>query len=257
MECRGIMRVLAGPEKKTRIISEKEKAITAYHEMGHALVGHFLEHTDPVHKISVVSRGQALGYTISLPTEDKFLTTKGELMDTLAMTLGGRAAEEVVFGEITTGAANDLEKATATAKQMIMRFGMSEELGPRTLGHDQSMPFLGREFQAQADYSDEVARQIDDEIRRIIEEAHQCAQDLLNDKREVLDRISKILMVRETIDSREFEALLVGTPAEDVFREKDEKRGHPDGSEPTPQRPPRRPRLGAPAPVSPMIRETT
>src|SRR5665648_747492 len=195
----GIMRVLAGPEKKTRIISEKEKAITAYHEMGHALVGHFLEHTDPVYKISVVSRGQALGYTISLPIEDKFLTTKGELMDTLAMTLGGRAAEEVVFGEITTGAANDLEKATATAKQMIMRFGMSEELGPRTLGHDQSMPFLGREFQQQADYSDEVARQIDDEIRRIIEEAHQCAQDLLNDKRELLDAISKILMVREHI----------------------------------------------------------
>src|SRR5665648_434446 len=219
----GIMRVLAGPEKKTRIISEKEKAITAYHEMGHALVGHFLEHTDPVHKISVVSRGQSLGYTISLPTEDKFLTTKGELMDTLAMTLGGRAAEEVVFGEITTGAANDLEKATATAKQMIMRFGMSEELGPRTLGHDQSMPFLGREFQAQADYSDEVARQIDDEIRRIIEEAHQCAQDLLNDKRELLDAISKILMVRETIEASEFQALVDGEPEEEAFRERDEK----------------------------------
>src|SRR5665648_674063 len=219
----GIMRVLAGPEKKTRIISEKEKAITAYHEMGHALVGHFLEHTDPVHKISVVSRGQALGYTISLPTEDKFLTTKGELMDTLAMTLGGRASEEGVFGEITTGAANDLEKATATAKQMIMRFGMSEELGPRTLGHDQSMPFLGREFQQQADYSDEVARQIDDEIRRIIEEAHQCAQDLLNDKRELLDAISKILMVRETIEASEFQALVDGEPEEEAFRERDEK----------------------------------
>ena len=190
----GIMRVLAGPEKKTRIISEKEKAITAYHEMGHALVGHFLEYTDPVHKISVVSRGQALGYTISLPTEDKFLTTKQELMDTLSMTLGGRAAEEVVFGEITTGAANDLEKATSTAKQMIMRYGMSEELGPRTLGHDQSMPFLGREFQQQADYSEEIARQIDDEIRRIIEEAHQRAKDLLTEKRELLDRISKILI---------------------------------------------------------------
>ena len=122
-------------------------------------------------------------------------------MDTLAMTLGGRAAEEVVFGEITTGAANDLEKATATAKQMIMRYGMSEELGPRTLGHDQAQPFLGREFQAQADYSDEVARQIDDEIRRIIEDAHQRAKDLLAEKREQLDRISKILIVRETIDA--------------------------------------------------------
>ena len=219
----GIMRVLAGPEKKTRIISEKEKAITAYHEMGHALVGHFLEFTDPVHKISVVSRGQALGYTISLPTEDKFLTTKQELMDTLSMTLGGRAAEEVVFGEITTGAANDLEKATSTAKQMIMRYGMSEELGPRTLGHDQSMPFLGREFQQQADYSEEIAKQIDDEIRRIIEEAHQRAKDLLAEKRETLDRISKILMVRETIDATEFQALVDGRPEDEVFRERDEK----------------------------------
>ncbi len=219
----GIMRVLAGPEKKTRIISEKEKAITAYHEMGHALVGHFLEFTDPVHKISVVSRGQALGFTISLPTEDKFLTTKQELMDTLSMTLGGRAAEEVVFSEITTGAANDLEKATATAKQMIMRYGMSEELGPRTLGHDQSMPFLGREFQQQADYSEQVAKQIDDEIRRIIEEAHQRARDLLIEKRETLDRISKILMSRETIDAAEFQALVDGLPEDEVFRARDEK----------------------------------
>jgi cell division protease FtsH len=219
----GIMRVLAGPEKKSRLISEKEKSITAYHEMGHALVAHFLEHTDPVHKISVVSRGQALGYTISLPTEDKFLTTKSELMDTLSMTLGGRAAEEVVFGEITTGAANDLEKATATAKQMIMRFGMSEELGPRTLGHDQSMPFLGREFQQQADYSEEVARTIDDEIRRIIEEAHQRATDLLTDKRELLDRISQILIQRETIEAAEFQQLVDGLPQDEVFRERDEK----------------------------------
>ena len=219
----GIMRVLAGPEKKTRIISEKEKAITAYHEMGHALVGHFLEFTDPVHKISVVSRGQALGYTISLPTEDKFLTTKQELMDTLSMTLGGRAAEEVVFGEITTGAANDLEKATATAKQMIMRYGMSEELGPRTLGHDQSMPFLGREFQQQADYSEEIAKQIDDEIRRIIEEAHQRATDLLAGKRDLLDSISRILIVRETIEASEFQALVDGVPEDEVFRERDEK----------------------------------
>ena len=219
----GIMRVLAGPEKKSRLISEKEKAITAYHEMGHALVGHFLEYTDPVHKISVVSRGAALGFTISLPTEDKFLTTKGELMDTLSMTLGGRAAEEVVFGEITTGAANDIEKATATAKQMIMRYGMSEELGPRALGHDQSMPFLGREFQQQADYSEEVARQIDDEIRRIIEQAHQRAKDLLVEKRDLLDRISRVLIQRETIEADEFQNLVDGVPEEEVFRERDEK----------------------------------
>ena len=187
----GIMRVIAGPEKKTRVMGEKERLVTAYHEMGHAIVAHFLEHTDPVHKISIISRGQALGYTISLPTEDKFLTTRAELADTLAMTLGGRAAEEIVFSEITTGAANDLEKVTATAKQMVMRFGMSEKLGPRTFGHDQSQPFLGREFSAEPDYSDEIAREIDDEIRRIVEEAHQTARQVLTDRREDLDRLSQ------------------------------------------------------------------
>ena len=146
----GIMRVIAGPEKKTRVMSEKERRVTAFHEMGHALVAHYLENTDPVHKISVISRGQALGYTISLPTEDKFLTTRAELSDTMAMTLGGRAAEEIVFGEVTTGASNDLEKVTATAKQMVMRFGMSEKLGPRVFGHDHGQPFLGREFSLRA-----------------------------------------------------------------------------------------------------------
>ena len=175
------MRVIAGPEKKTRVMSEKERRITAYHEMGHAIVGHYLEHCDPVHKISVISRGQALGYTISLPTEDKFLTTRAELLDTMAMTLGGRAAEEIVFGEITTGASNDLEKVTATAKQMVMRFGMSEKLGPRVFGHDHAQPFLGREFSSEPDYSDEIAREIDDEIRRIVEGAHQRAKDILAD----------------------------------------------------------------------------
>jgi cell division protease FtsH len=255
----GIMRVLAGPEKKTRIISEKEKAITAYHEMGHALVGHFLEFTDPVHKISVVSRGQALGFTISLPTEDKFLTTKQELMDTLSMTLGGRAAEEVVFGEITTGAANDLEKATATAKQMIMRYGMSEELGPRTLGHDQSMPFLGREMQHQADYSEEIARQIDDEIRRIIEEAHQRAKDLLGERRDLLDRISRILITRETIEAHEFQGLVDGLPEEEVFRERDERerRRHAELPEPEKRQRAKQPPVPKPAHVNPVNPEAT
>src|SRR6187401_2827051 len=173
------MRVIAGPEKKSRLFSEKERKITAYHEMGHALVGYYLEGTDEVHKISIVSRGQALGYTISLPSEDRYLTTKGTLMDQMAMTLGGRAAEELVFHEVTTGAANDLEKVTHTAKQMIMRFGMSEKLGPRVLGRDHDMPFLGREMGNEPDYSEEDAHEIDDEIRRVIEEAHSRAREVL------------------------------------------------------------------------------
>ena len=213
----GIMRVIAGPEKKTRVMSEKERLITAYHEMGHAIVGHFLEHADPVHKISVVSRGQALGYTISLPQEDKFLTTRAELADQMAMTLGGRAAEEIVFGEITTGASNDLEKVTQTAKQMVMRFGMSDKLGPRVFGHDHGQPFLGREFSSEPDYSDEIAREIDDEIRRIVESAHQEAKDILTEHRESLEKISQILVKRETIEKEEFAALLEGRSEEEVF----------------------------------------
>ncbi len=218
----GIMRVIAGPEKKTRVMSEKERLITAYHELGHAIVGHLLPNCDPVHKISIISRGQALGYTISLPTEDKFLTSRAELTDTMAMTLGGRAAEEIVFGEITTGASNDLEKVTETAKQMVMRFGMSERLGPRVFGHDRGQPFLGREFSAEPDYSDEIAREIDDEIRRIVEGAHQTAKDLLTDKRETIDRISSILLERETIDAEQFVALLDGKPEDEVFVDEEE-----------------------------------
>jgi len=218
----GIMRVIAGPEKKTRVMSEKERLITAFHELGHAIVGHLLPNCDPVHKISIISRGQALGYTISLPTEDKFLTSRAELTDTMAMTLGGRAAEEIVFGEITTGASNDLEKVTETAKQMVMRFGMSERLGPRVFGHDRGQPFLGREFSAEPDYSDEIAREIDDEIRRIVESAHQTAKDLLTEKREELDRISHILLERETIDAEQFVALLDGKLEGDVFADEEE-----------------------------------
>jgi cell division protease FtsH len=234
----GIMRVIAGPEKKTRVMSEKERLITAYHEMGHAIVGHYLEHSDPVHKISIISRGQALGYTISMPQEDKFLTTKAELTDNMAMTLGGRAAEEIVFGEITTGASNDLEKVTATAKQMVMRFGMSEKLGPRVFGHDHGQPFLGREFSAEPDYSDEIAREIDDEIRRIVESAHQRAQALLTEYRESLGTISEILVKRETIEKEQFEALLAGQTETEVFGSEAPPPGPPPvPGEPAPERP--------------------
>jgi cell division protease FtsH len=231
----GIMRVIAGPEKKSRVMSEKERLVTAYHELGHAIVGHVLPNCDPVHKVSIISRGQALGYTISLPTEDKFLTTRAELNDTMAMTLGGRAAEEIVFGEITTGASNDLEKVTETAKQMVMRYGMSERLGPRVFGHDRSLPFLGREFSAEPDYSDEIAREIDDEIRRIVEEAHQTAKDILVEKREGMDRISKILLERETIDAEQFVKLLEGASEEEVFGTEEEEPEAPE-VEPEPEK---------------------
>jgi cell division protease FtsH len=217
--------------------------------MGHAIVAHYLENTDPVHKISVISRGQALGYTISLPTEDKFLTTRAELSDTMAMTLGGRAAEEIVFGEVTTGASNDLEKVTATAKQMVMRFGMSEKLGPRVFGHDHGQPFLGREFSSEPDYSDEIAREIDDEIRRIVEEAHQLARTVLDEHREKLDLTSEILLRRETIEREQFIELLAGKSEDEVFGEE---------APPVPVPPPAAPeapeRKPAPAPAPKLPR---
>jgi cell division protease FtsH len=215
--------------------------ITAYHEMGHAIVGHYLEHSDPVHKISIISRGQALGYTISMPQEDRFLTTRAELTDNMAMTLGGRAAEEIVFLEITTGASNDLEKVTATAKQMVMRFGMSERLGPRVFGHEHSQPFLGREFSSEPDYSDEIAREIDDEIRRIVEAAHQRAKDILTEHRESLGTISEILVKRETIEKEEFAALLAGKTEQDVW-------GAEETEPPAPPSPPTPERVGREAP---------
>ena len=213
----GIMRVIAGPEKKARLLSEKERKITAYHEMGHAIVGHFLEGTNPIHKITIVSRGQALGLTVSLPLEDRYLTTKSALMDEMAMTLGGRAAEEIVFHEITTGAANDLEKVTATAKAMIMRYGMSEKLGPRVLGRNHDMPFLGRDMGNEPDYSDEIAREIDDEIRRVIEESHEAAHRVLSEHIDDLHRISAVLIEHETIDAEQFERLLAGESEQAVF----------------------------------------
>ena len=213
----GILRVIAGPEKKTRVMSERERQITAYHEMGHAIVGHYLEYADPVHKISIISRGRALGYTISLPTEDRFLTTRSELLDTMAMTLGGRAAEEVVFGEITTGASNDLEKVTATAKQMVMRYGMSEKLGPRVLGHDHGMPFLGREIATRArllrrDRARDRRRGAPDHRGRPRARPHDPARAPRAPPPDLADPDR-----RETIDKEQFEKLLAGDAEDDVF----------------------------------------
>ena len=213
------MRVIAGPEKKTRLLSEHERKVTAYHEMGHALVGHYLPNCDAVHKISIISRGQALGYTISLPARGPVPDDEVALMDQLAMTLGGRAAEELVFHEVTTGAANDIEKVTATAKHMVMRYGMSEKLGPRMLGRNHDMPFLGRDMGAEPDYSEEIAREIDDEIRRVIEEAHDRARKVLAEHMDELHQLSELLIERETIDKDQFERLLAGESEDSVFPE--------------------------------------
>ena len=209
-----IDRVVAGPERKTRLISDKEKEVIAYHESGHALVAHALPNADPVHKISIIPRGRSLGYTLTLPTEDKYLVTKSELVDELAMLLGGRVSEELVFGDITTGDQNDIERATKVARQMVMEYGMSDKIGPITLGHKQEQVFLGRDFAAEPNYSDEVAYQIDQEVRRLIDEAHQEAHRIITDQRERLDVIAKILIEKETVGKDELLELLEGNPEE-------------------------------------------
>ncbi|MFC5822994.1 ATP-dependent zinc metalloprotease FtsH [Nonomuraea insulae] len=194
-----IDRVMAGPERKTRVMSDKEKKMIAYHEGGHALVAHALPNSDPVHKITILSRGRALGYTMTLPMEDKFLATRSEMMDQLAMLLGGRAAEELVFHEPTTGASNDIEKATAVARRMVVEYGMSEQLGARKFGTGQAEVFLGREMGHERDYSEKIASSIDEEVRRMIETAHDQAWDILVEYRDVLDNLVLELMEKETL----------------------------------------------------------
>ncbi len=198
-----IERVIAGPERKTRLMSENEKRTVAYHEAGHAIVGHALPQADPVHKISIIPRGRALGFTMSLPTEDKYLVARGELVDRLAVMLGGRVAEEIKIGDITTGAGDDISRATATAKQMITQYGMSDKLGPMTLGQKDSQPFLGRDFGHQADYSGQVAQMIDEEVRHLIDEAHDEALEILVENRHVLDLVAETLLEVETLDGAE------------------------------------------------------
>jgi cell division protease FtsH len=194
-----IDRVTAGPKRKSVLLSEKERKIIAYHEGGHALVGHAMPHADPVHKITIIPRGRALGYTAAAPSEDKFLVSRAEMMDQLAMLLGGRAAEELVFHEPTTGAANDIEKASSIARGMVTEFGMSERLGARKFGTGDGEPFLGREMSHARDYSEEIASAIDDEVRRLIESAHDEAWTVLVQYRDVLDALVLQLMEHETL----------------------------------------------------------
>jgi cell division protease FtsH len=205
-------RVVAGPERKSRIISEKEKLVIAYHEGGHALVSHALPHADPVHKVSIIPRGRALGYTLTLPVEDKYLVTRSELADELAMLLGGRTAEELIFSDPTTGAQNDIERATKVARAMVTEYGMSDELGPMQFGQHHGEVFLGRDFAATPDYSDEVAARIDAEVRRLIDAAHERALDILTTYRSVLDQMARALMERETLETDEVMEILDPVP---------------------------------------------
>ena len=201
-------RVIAGPQRKGRVMTEAERTTIAYHESSHALVGHILEHSDPVHKISIVSRGQALGYTLQLPQEDHFLKTKNEMLDELAVFLGGRVAEELMCDDITSGASNDLERATKMAREMVTRLGMSEELGTQVFGEAQHQVFLGRDYADHQDYSEETARRIDIEVQRIMREAHRRAVEILDARRDQLDLMAKVLLERETVEGDAVNALL-------------------------------------------------
>ncbi|MFI6085351.1 ATP-dependent zinc metalloprotease FtsH [Streptomyces sp. NPDC051217] len=198
-----IDRVVAGPQKRTRIMSEKEKKITAYHEGGHALVAAASPNSDPVHKITILSRGRALGYTMVLPDEDKYSTTRNEMLDQLAYMMGGRAAEELVFHDPTTGAANDIEKASATARAMVTQYGMTERLGAIKFGGDNSEPFVGREMGHQRDYSEEVAALVDEEVKKLIETAHNEAWEILVENRDVLDNLVLALLEKETLNKEQ------------------------------------------------------
>ncbi|MCX6447900.1 MAG: ATP-dependent zinc metalloprotease FtsH [Actinobacteria bacterium] len=202
-----IDRVMAGPQRKSRIMSDEERRVTAYHEAGHALVAHALPHTDPVHKITIMPRGRALGYTMVLPDDDKYSTTRNQLLDQLAYSLGGRAAEELIFHDPSTGASNDIEKATALARAMVTQYGMTEAIGAIKLGSDASEPFMGRDYGHQRDYSESVAAKVDAEMRKLIENAHQEAFDILVENRATLDAMVLELLEKETLNKEEIAAI--------------------------------------------------
>jgi cell division protease FtsH len=203
-----VERVILGPERKSRVISKEEQRITAYHEAGHAVVGHLLPNSDPVRKVTIMPRGLSGGSTLFLPEDDFAYVTRSRLKDQIVMALGGRAAEEIVFDEITTGALGDLERVSKLARDMVTRFGMSDKLGPMMFGQKEELVFLGREIGEQRDYSEAVAEQIDDEVRAIISQAYDQARQLIREHRDKLDRVAQRLLEIETIDGDEFIALM-------------------------------------------------
>ncbi len=215
-------RVMAGPERKSRVITERERRVIAYHESGHALVGHVLENSDPIHKISIVSRGQALGYTMQVPEEDHFLETRDGMLDQIAVLLAGRTAEELFCDDITTGASNDLERATKLARTMVTRYGMSDELGAQVFGEAQHEVFLGRDYANHQDYSAETAKRIDDEVERIMREGHGRARAVLDGRRGQMDTMTRVLLERETVEGEAVDALLEDRWGEYVTDEKGE-----------------------------------
>ena len=222
-------RVIAGPKKKGRVMTERERTTIAYHESGHALVGHVLDNSDPVHKISIISRGQALGYTLQLSTEDHYLKTKNEMLDELAVFLGGRVAEELMCDDVTSGASNDLERATKMAREMVTRLGMSEVLGTQVFGEAQHQVFLGRDYADHQDYSEKTAERIDEEVQRIMREAHARAEKILSERHDQLDLMAKVLLERETVEGEAVEALLDNEW--DAYLEREAAKGGDDGSE--------------------------
>ena len=238
-----IDRVIGGPERKSRVMSDEEKLVIAYHEGGHTLVGHVLPHADPVHKVSIIARGRSLGWTLSLPTEDRYITTRSQLRHRLAVLMGGRTAEELIFSDPSTGAQNDIEVATGIARAMVTEYGMSDELGPQALGTGNGEVFLGRDFGHTPTYSDEVAARIDSEVRRLINDAHDEARAILVSHRTTLDKIASALVEKETLEGEALDAIL-GPLAE--WKPK-----------PAPRRAPRstpKPGDGAPIPVAPARR---
>lgn len=210
-----IEKVMLGPERKSHVLSDKEKEVTAYHEAGHAIVAHFLAHTDPVHKISIVSRGHAAGYTLKLPSEEKYLKTKSEFLDELAVLLAGRIAEKIIFSEITVGASNDIKQATNICKMMIMKYGMNDELGWRTLGKREEMIFLGKEIHEQSDYSEKTAEKIDDQIDKMLKEAQIRAAKILKDHKAEFIKVAQILLEKESIEKDEFVQIVGNRQKED------------------------------------------
>jgi cell division protease FtsH len=222
-----ITRVIAGPEKKSRVVSEKDKRLVAYHESGHAVVAKMLPNADPVHQVSIIPRGMAGGYTLTLPKDDKYFVSRGELIDDITMLLGGRVAEKLVLDDISTGASNDIQRATELARRMITEFGMSEDLGPINYGNSQDEVFLGRDFGHARNYSEDIASKIDKEIKRIVQEGYDKAEQILKENIEGLHRVANALLEREKLEASEFEAVFANQPLPELVLDEvlDEEKG--------------------------------